>query len=153
MDATHEGDPAAAMKVEVGDHAEFEKTFTETDIAFFSAISGDFDPVHVSERFAERTVFGRRIAHGLGVLALLSSAESEVSRRATARGATMKAVSLGYEKVRFLRPVFIGDTVRASYTIVSVDPGRLRAVGLCEVHNQDGGLCLTGEHIMKWVKA
>jgi acyl dehydratase len=150
---TNSADIATAMGVEVGDAAEFEKTFTETDIGFFSALSGDFDPVHVSERFAGQTVFGRRIAHGLGVLALLSAAESDVSRRVTGRGATLKAVSLGYDKVRFLKPVFIGDTVTARYTIVSVEPARLRATGRCEVVNQDGELCLTGEHIMKWVEA
>lgn len=144
---------AAAMHIEVGETAEFEKTFTESDIAFFSALSGDFDPVHVSDRFAEKTVFARRIAHGLGVLALLSSAESEVSRRVTARGCRMKAISLVYDNVRFLKPVFVGDTLTARYTIVSVDPERLRAIGRCEIFKQDGELCLAGDHIMKWVAA
>lgn len=139
------------MKLEIGEMAEFQKTFTEADTAFFSAISGDFDPVHVSETFAATTVFGRRIAHGLGVLALMSSPESEMSKRVTARGSTLKAISLGYDKVRFIKPVFIGDTLTARYRIVSIDSERRRAVGRCEVVNQDGDVCLVGDHIMKWV--
>lgn len=153
MTLVEDGTDPADMKAEVGDSAEWEKTFTETDIAFFSAISGDFDPIHVSDSFAAKTVFTKRIAHGLGVLALLSSAESEVSKRITARGCRMKPVSLGYDNVRFLKPVFIGDTVTARYTIVSVDAERLRATGRCEVTNGAGELCLTGHHIMKWISA
>ncbi|HKC45817.1 MAG TPA: MaoC/PaaZ C-terminal domain-containing protein, partial [Burkholderiales bacterium] len=56
---------AAAFHVEVGETAEFSKTLTETDLALFSAISGDFDPIHVDEAYARTTPFGRRIAHGI----------------------------------------------------------------------------------------
>src|SRR5690349_23830250 len=48
--------------VEVGETAEFTKTVTETDVAMFCAISGDFDPIHIDEEYARTTVFGRRIA-------------------------------------------------------------------------------------------
>ena len=137
--------------VDIGERTEFSKTVTETDIALFSAISGDFDPVHVNDEYAKTTAFGRRIAHGIGVMGLLSAAESEMSRRIVARGSAYKPVSLGYDRVRFLKPVFVGDTLTAVYTIEEIDPGKLRAIGNCEIINQAGETCLVGKHIMKWV--
>ena len=137
--------------VEVGETTHFSKTVTDADVAMFSAISGDFDPIHVDEEYAKTTPFGRRIAHGIAVMGLLSAAESEMSRRIVARGGEGKPVSLGYDRVRFLKPVFIGDTLRATYTIAEIQPDRARAVGKCEITNQHGALVLIGDHIMKWV--
>ncbi|MDX9861783.1 MAG: MaoC family dehydratase [Rhodospirillales bacterium] len=139
------------MQVEIGEHTAFSKTVTDADIALFSAISGDFDPVHVDEEYARKTPFGRRIAHGIFVLGLLSAAESEMSRRIVARGSSLKPVTLGYDRIRFIKPVFVGDTLTATYTIVALDPDKARSTGKCEVTNQKGELCLVGEHIMKWV--
>jgi 3-hydroxybutyryl-CoA dehydratase len=139
------------LNVEVGESTQFAKTLTDADLALFSAISGDFDPVHVDEEYARTTPFGRRIAHGIGVMALLSAAESEMSRRIVSRGGEGKPVSLGYDGVRFLKPVFVGDTLTATYTIAELQPDKGRAVGQCEIANQDGDLVLVGNHIMKWV--
>lgn len=140
-----------AMQVEIGEKTVFSKTVTDADIALFSAISGDFDPVHVDEEYARQTPFGRRIAHGIFVLGLLSAAESEMSRRIVGRGSALKPVSLGYDRVRFIKPVFVGDTLTATYTIQALDAEKNRSTGRCEITNQRGELCLAGEHIMKWV--
>lgn len=139
------------MQVEIGERTTFSKTVTDADIALFSAISGDFDPVHVDEEYARNTPFGRRIAHGIFVLGLLSAAESEMSRRIVARGSSLKPVTLGYDRIRFIKPVFVGDTLTATYTIVALDPEKARSTGKCEIANQKGELCLVGEHVMKWV--
>jgi 3-hydroxybutyryl-CoA dehydratase len=139
------------MKVEIGEQTQFAKTMTDSDLAMFSAISGDFDPVHVNEEYAKETGFGRRILHGIATLGLLSAAESEMSRRIVARGCAYKPVTLGYDKVRFLKPVFVGDTLTATYTIAAIDREKLRSVGKCEIANQAGDLCVVGEHILKWV--
>lgn len=141
----------SAMQVDIGEKTAFSKTVTDADIALFSAISGDFDPVHVDEEYARNTPFGRRIAHGIFVLGLLSAAESEMSRRIVARGSSAKPVTLGYDRVRFIKPAFVGDTLTATYTIAALDPERMRSTGKCEVTNQKGELCLVGDHIMKWV--
>ncbi|MBE0532417.1 MAG: MaoC family dehydratase [Rhodospirillales bacterium] len=141
----------SAMQVEIGERTAFSKTVTDADIALFSAISGDFDPVHVDDEYARKTPFGRRIAHGIFVMGLLSAAESEMSRRIVGRGSSLKPVSLGYDRVRFIKPVFVGDTLTAAYTIAALDPEKMRSTGKCEVTNQKGELCLVGEHIMKWV--
>lgn len=139
------------MPVEIGETTAFAKTVTDADIALFSALSGDFDPIHVNEEYARTTPFGRRIAHGIFVLGLMSAAESTLSQRIVARGSQLKPVSLGYDRVRFLKPVFVGDTLNAIYTITAIDAERRRTTGKCEITNQKGELCLAGEHILKWV--
>jgi len=141
----------STMQVDIGEKTAFSKTVTDADIALFSAISGDFDPVHVDEEYARNTPFGRRIAHGIFVMGLLSAAESEMSRRIVGRGSSLKPVTLGYDRIRFIKPVFVGDTLTATYTIVALDPEQMRSTGKCEVTNQKGELCLVGDHIMKWV--
>jgi acyl dehydratase len=139
------------LYVEVGDHAEFSKTITASDIARFAEVSGDFDPIHVDEAYARATQFGRRIAHGGLALALASAASAEISRRARERGSRGAAVSLGYDRIRFLAPVFAGDTLTAHYTVLEVDPGTQRSRAKVEVLKASGELALAGEHLMKWL--
>jgi acyl dehydratase len=137
--------------LEVGETATFAKTITEADIVLFSGLTGDFDPIHVNEEYAKASAFGRRIAHGGLVMGLLSTTASMMSRRSVERGSTAVSVSLGYDKIRFIRPVFINDTLTARYTIEEIDPAAARSRSRVEVLNQDGELCLVGTHVMKWV--
>jgi 3-hydroxybutyryl-CoA dehydratase len=137
--------------LEVGETATFAKTITETDIVLFSGLTGDFDPIHVNEEYAKASAFGRRIAHGGLVMGLLSTTASMMSRRSVERGSTAVSVSLGYDKIRFIRPVFINDTLTARYTVEEIDPVAARSRSRVEVLNQAGELCLVGTHIMKWV--
>jgi acyl dehydratase len=60
-------------------------------------------------------------------------------------------VSLGYDRVRFLAPVYFGDTVTVDYTIASIDVERRRSNGEIRVTNQDGTLVAVATHILKWV--
>lgn len=137
--------------VEVGETAQFAKTVTESDVAMFCAISGDFDPIHVNEEHARQTVFGHRIAHGMLSMALLSTVSAMISKRAVDRGSRGVSVSMGYDRIRFLKPVFIGDTLTARYTIESIDPVKSRSQSKVEVENQRGELVLVGQHLMKWL--
>ena len=137
--------------LEVGETAEFAKTIGETDLLLFCGISGDFDPIHVNEEFARTTAFGRRIAHGGLIMSLLSTTASMISRRSLERGATGVPVSLGYDRIRFIRPAFINDTLTARYMIEEIDPAQGRSRAEVEVTNQSGEACLVGTHVMKWV--
>jgi len=137
--------------VEVGDRAEFSKTIAETDLALFAAVSGDFDPIHVDEAYARTTPFGRRIAHGGLSLALLSTVSALISRRARDRGSRGTSVSLGYDRIRFLAPVFVGDTLTARYTVLELDPATQRSRSSVEVLKANGELAVAGEHLMKWL--
>lgn len=140
-----------ASFLEVGETVTFSKTITEADLVLFAGVTGDFDPIHVNEEYAKASAFGRRIVHGGLVMGLLSTTASMMSRRSVERGSKAVSVSLGYDRIRFLRPVFINDTLTARYTIEELDTGAARSRARVEVLNQSGELCLVGTHIMKWV--
>ncbi len=138
------------LGVEVGEEARFSKTITDADFLMFAAVSGDNDPIHMSDAAARSAGFGRRIAHGLLTVSLLSAAESEMSRRIVARGVRAKPLSLGYDRIRFLKPVYPGDTLTAIYRIESLDADAMRAIGDCRVERDDGEPVCVGKHVMKW---
>jgi 3-hydroxybutyryl-CoA dehydratase len=140
-----------ASFLEAGETATFSKTITEADLVLFAGVTGDFDPIHVNEEYAKASAFGRRIVHGGLVMGLLSTTASMMSRRSVERGSKAVSVSLGYDRIRFLRPVFINDTLTARYTIEELDTEAARSRSRVEVVNQSGELCLVGTHIMKWV--
>ncbi|HEV7263402.1 MAG TPA: MaoC family dehydratase [Falsiroseomonas sp.] len=134
-----------------GESATFTKTVTERDLLLTAEITGDHDPLHVDAAYAATTPYGRRIAHGALVLGLLSATASAIAHRAIANGAEGLPVSLGYDRVRFLRPVFEGDTLTARYVVDRTDDAACRAESACEVVNQAGEVCLVARHILKWV--
>lgn len=136
-----------------GESAVFTKTVTERDLLLTAEITGDHDPLHVDEAYAAKTAFGRRIAHGALVLGVLSSTASTIAHRAIANGAEGVPVSLGYDRVRFLAPVFIGDTLTATYRVEATDAAAGRSESACTVVNQHGATCLVARHILKWVAA
>ena len=139
------------LHVTVGERAEFRKTISEADLLAFAEITGDHDPIHVDEAYAARSSFGRRIAHGALVMGLLSTTASMISRRAVERGAKGVSVSLGYDRIRFLKPVFIDDTLTAAYEIESIDAEKGRSLSRVQVVNQHGEPCLVGTHVMRWL--
>jgi len=141
------------LGVAIGEEARFVKTLTDADFVLFCAVSGDHDPIHVSDREARAAGFDKRIAHGLLTVSLLSATESEMSRRIVARGVKAKPLSLGYDKIRFLRPVYPGETLTAIYRIEGIDAEAMRAIGDCRVEAEDGTPVCVGKHVMKWVAA
>jgi acyl dehydratase len=60
-------------------------------------------------------------------------------------------VSLGYDRIRFVAPVYAGDTLTARYTILELDPATRRSRARVEVRKASGELAATGEHLMKWL--
>ncbi|MGG5809044.1 MaoC/PaaZ C-terminal domain-containing protein [Falsiroseomonas sp. CW058] len=139
------------LGIAAGDNASHSRTITERDLLLTAEITGDHDPLHLDEAYAATTAFGRRIAHGVLVQGLLSATASAIARRAIAGGAEGVPVSAGYDRVRFLRPVFIGETLTARYVVEVADEARARSEAACEVVNGAGETCLVARHIMKWV--
>lgn len=140
----------SGVPVSVGQSVRFAKTVGESDVYLFAGITGDFAANHVNEQVMRGTAYGRRIAHGVLIVGFMSTCSSlMIERAAPTPDAT--AVSLGYDRIRFLAPVFIGDTVTLTYTIAEVDPERRRSRSRIEVVNQDGTLVAVAEHILKWV--
>ncbi|MFC7395631.1 MaoC family dehydratase [Chelatococcus sp. GCM10030263] len=139
-----------AMYAEVGDTVRFAKTVSESDVYLFAGITGDFSGNHVNEEFMRTSAFGKRIAHGALMVGYMSTCSTMLIERSLEKGIDSTPVSLGYDRVRFVAPVFIGDTVTATYSVVEVDPERLRTRARIEVTNQRGETVAAAEHILKW---
>lgn len=146
------GDEAAELRVSVGDSVEFAKTVSEGDVYLFAGITGDFAPNHVNEQFMQSTSYGRRIAHGALLVGYMSACSTLLSGLARSRGATNLPVSLGYDRIRFLKPVYFADTVTCRYTITELDRPRLRALADIKITNQHNDLVAIATHVLKWVR-
>jgi 3-hydroxybutyryl-CoA dehydratase len=93
------------------------RTITETDIVLFAALSGDWHPLHTDAEHAKQTVYSERIAHGL----LTLSISSGLMFRAGKRGIPSSTIALwGVEKVRFVAPTKIGDTLHVESEVVQL---------------------------------
>ncbi|HYM32140.1 MAG TPA: MaoC family dehydratase [Candidatus Cybelea sp.] len=105
--------------MQVGMSAVYSKTITEADILMFSGVSGDTNPLHLDQVFAENTVFKSRIAHGMLSASLLS----------TIFGTKLPGPGGIYlsQNLRFKAPVRLGDTVTARATVKSLEPDKRRA--------------------------
>ena len=141
----------SAFHVAVGDQVSFAKTVGESDVYLFAGITGDLSSNHVNEAVMRRSAYGRRIAHGALMVGFMSTCSTMIIERGAGTGRGETAVSLGYDRVRFLAPVFIGDTITVTYRVAEVDEARRRSRAEIEVKNQDGQLVAVAQHILKWV--
>jgi 3-hydroxybutyryl-CoA dehydratase len=139
------------LHVEIGDKVQFAKTVSESDVYLFAGITGDFSGNHVNEEFMRSSVFGRRIAHGALLVGFMSTTSTMMIERSLRKGIDSTPVSLGYDRVRFLKPVFMGDTVTVCYEIAEIDTQNRRTKAVLEVTNQMGEVVAVAEHILKWV--
>ena len=88
------------------------RTITEADIVNFAGLSGDFHELHMSEEFARRGPFGRRIAHGALVFSISTGLTIQM-------GESESIIAFyGVDKLRFTHPTFIGDTIRVSKVVI-----------------------------------
>jgi monoamine oxidase len=121
------------------------RTITETDFVLHAGHSGDFFPHHLDAEFAKTTPFGQRIAHGTMTFA--------IGIGLTASLINPVAFTYGYDRLRFPKPVFIGDTLRTRVTVASKEPDPKRpthgrVIEKCEVLNQRDEVVLACEHIL-----
>ncbi|WP_340160857.1 MaoC/PaaZ C-terminal domain-containing protein [uncultured Hoeflea sp.] len=120
------------------------RTITETDFVVHAGHTGDFFPHHMDAEFMKTQGFGQRIAHGTMVFS--------IGVGLTASTINPVAFSYGYDRLRFVRPVFIGDTIHTRTTIASKedDPKRAdmgRVFERTEVINQKDEVVLVADHI------
>ena len=126
-------DPAALA---VGDRVEFTKTISDDDVTSFAAASGDTNPLHLDEEYADGTRFGDRIAHGTLVSGLISAALARLP-------GTVVYLS---QDMEFLAPVYIGDRVTAEVEVAEdLGGGRLR---LSTTIVNDDEPCIDGEAVV-----
>lgn len=119
------------------------RTVTEADIVMHAGQTGDFYPHHMDAEWCATQPFGQRIAHGTLVFS--------VAVGMTATVINPRSMSYGYDRLRFVRPVFIGDTIRVRTTIMDKRdhkrPGYGILVEKVEALKQGGELVLTCEHL------
>ncbi len=127
-------------QLEVGQQASFSKTISEFDVYMFAGISGDFNPAHINQPYAEQTAFKTRIAHGMLSAGFISNV----------LGTKLPGPGTIYisQSMTFLAPVAFGDTITATAEVVEInsEKKRVRLKTVCT--NQDGKEVLTGEALV-----
>jgi acyl dehydratase len=120
------------------------RTITETDIVIHAGQSGDFFPHHMDEEWCKTQPFKKRIAHGTLIFTIAIGLTADVVNE--------MAMTYGYERLRFIKPVFIGDTIKVSVTIKNKTdhkkPGFGLVTELVEATNQHQELVMVCEHIL-----
>lgn len=132
-------------EIQVGDSAEFSKTVSESDVYLYAGVTGDLNPAHINEAYAEKTFFKTRIAHGMLTAGFISAI----------LGVHLPGPGTIYlkQELKFLAPVRIGDTITARAEVIEVTPdkNRIRLKTTCT--NQDGTQVLDGEAMVSPPKA
>jgi 3-hydroxybutyryl-CoA dehydratase len=124
----------------VGMRETYAKTVTDADVRGFAEVSGDHNPIHLSEEFAAKTPFKSRIAHGIYTASLISAV---IATRLPGPGTIYMSQTLN-----FMAPVRIGDTVVASVEITELSEKGRRAKLKCECKVGET-LVLAGEAMVK----
>lgn len=128
------------MNLKIGDRFTTSREVTDALIRKFAEVSGDYNPIHLDEKFAAATRFGRRIAHGMLSGAFISAL----------LGYTLTERKIVYlsQTLKFTRPVFIGDTITASGTVTKIREDKPIVTLETVCTNQDGDTVVTGEAVV-----
>ena len=127
-------------EIKIGDTAEFAKTVSESDIYLYAGVTGDFNPAHINEAYAQKTFFKTRIAHGMLTAGFISAI---LANKLPGPGTIYLK-----QELTFLAPVRIGDTITAKVEAVEIitEKNRVRFKTTCV--NQDGTQILDGEAVI-----
>lgn len=145
-------DPAPDFYLAVGDEVVLYRVVTEQDVDAFADLSGDHSPNHVDQAAMAATAYKGRIAHGALLVSFTSACSTAIVERIPNARRTETPVSLGYDRIRFLAPVYIGDKLTLRYAVTAIDAVRRRSRASFTLHNGDGNLVCVGEHHLKWVR-
>lgn len=126
------GEKAARKRLRIGAEAGIKKTFFKDDVDKFASLTGDFSRLHTDPEFAKASVYKRPVVHGVLAASLISSV---MGMKLPGEGTVLVE-----EQIRFLKPVFYGDTLTATVRLISCREGKKQYVatlsGICV--NQDG---------------
>jgi len=122
--------------LEVGMSASYARTVSESDVYTFAGVSGDDNPVHINQVYAEGTMFKQRIAHGILTVSFIS----------TVLGTRLPGPGAIYvdQQIRFKAPVYIGDIVTATATVKEINTAKRRVI-LETVCTVKGNVVATGQ--------
>ncbi|MDD2586536.1 MAG: MaoC family dehydratase [Syntrophomonadaceae bacterium] len=121
--------------IELGNTVSFTKTITETDVIIWVGLTGDMNPIHIDKVYSKGTRFGDVIVPGILVLGLISNVITQ---------ATFGNVYAN-QNIKFLKPVYIGDTITAAATIIEKIDAKNMVKIETKCTNQDGALVMIGE--------
>ncbi len=127
-------------ELKVGDQASFSKTISESDVYLYAGITGDFNPAHVNEVYAQTTAFKTRIAHGMLTAGFISNL---LGTQLPGPGSIYMSQSL-----KFLAPVTIGDTITATVEVLDIITEKKRVLLKTTCVNQEGTVVLDGEALI-----
>lgn len=125
--------------IKIGEKATFGKTVTEADVFAFAGITGDFNPIHVNLEFAKNSRFGRRVAHGMLTASLVDQTLTNLGGLGTIHMS---------QTLKFLAPVFIGDTVTVVSEVTGKNDEKSRMTVKSVITNQEGKTVLEGEALI-----
>ena len=127
-------------QIQVGARASLTRTISDEDIRAFARISGDTNPAHLDDAFAATTRFGRRVAHGFLVASLISAV----------LGTQLPGPGAIYldQRLRFLKPVFPGDTITARVEVTDYRPEKSVVTLNTGCFNQNGEEVIGGQAIL-----
>ena len=126
-------------EIRLGQTAQISKKITDTDLALFAAVTGDFNPIHFDPIYAAATPFKERIAHGMILAGLISAV---IGMKQPGQGTIYLQQTL-----HFLAPVKVGDVVTASVEVIDLlEKRRVRLKTKCV--KQDGVVVLDGEALV-----
>jgi 3-hydroxybutyryl-CoA dehydratase len=128
--------------LQIGQKASVQKTFTAADVTAFAGISLDVNPIHMSDKYAENSIFGKRIVHGILTSGLISAV---LANKLPGPG----TIYLGQE-LRFSRPVYLGDDITAEVEIVELHEDKHIVKLNTTCYNQDGKAVITGMATVKF---
>lgn len=124
-------------EINIGDEASIKKTITEADVYAFAGVTGDMNPVHLNDEYARGTIFGRRIAHGVLCIGLISNV---VGNQLPGPGCIYTK-----QRCKFIKPVYLGDTITATVKVIEKDIQKNRVLLRTFCTNQNGEVTLDGE--------
>jgi len=127
-------------ELNLGDKASHKKIITEKDIKKFGEITGDYNPAHFDDEYAKKTIFKKRIAHGMLVGSLFSKL----------LGLELPGPGSIYisQTLKFKRPVYFGDEIRAEVKIIELNKERNRVTFECVACNQNNEEVVVGEAVL-----
>ncbi|QEK11125.1 MaoC family dehydratase [Crassaminicella thermophila] len=132
-------------EITIGEKASLSKNITDNDIRKFASITGDFNPIHIDDTFASKTIFKKRIAHGMLTSSLISAV----------LGTKLPGVNTLYlsQSLKFLAPCFIGDTLTATVQVIDKKDEKQILILKTVVTNQSNTEIVIGEAVVKKMKS
>ena len=124
-------------ELHIGDAAEFTKTISESDIYLFAGVTGDLNPAHINDSYAQNTFFKTRIAHGMLLAGFVSGV---IGMKLPGPGSIYIR-----QELKFLAPARIGDTITARVEITQVQSEKNRITLRTTCTNQENTLVMDGE--------